>query len=147
IKMKKIGTSILMAALFAIVGCGSGSHSGNVDGNWTAALTDENGNPVFAFGTTLTATGNGSSVTVSNFNFTSDACYLTETGETGSFVLSGNFNGNVTGSFGLNLMSGSPNNNTLTMNGTVNGSSISGTWTLTGTTNCATNGKFTMTKI
>jgi hypothetical protein len=29
----------------------------------------------------------------------------------------------------------------------VNGNTISGTWTLTGTTNCATNGNFTMTKL
>ena len=145
--MKNVVIAILMVASLVLAGCGSGNHSGNVDGNWTAALTDVNGNPVFAFGTTLTATGNGSSLTVSNFNFTSDACSLTVTSETGSFVLSGNFNGNVTGSFGLNLMSGSPNNNTLTTNGTVNGNTISGTWTLTGTTNCATNGKFTMTKL
>jgi hypothetical protein len=145
--MKNVVLAILMVATLAIAGCGSGSHSGNVDGNWTAALTDANGTPVFAFGTTLTATGNGSTVTVSNFNFTSDACSLTVTSETASFVLSGNFNGSVKGSFALNLLSGSPNNNTLTLNGTVNGGTISGTWTLSGTTSCATNGNFTMTKV
>ncbi len=146
--MKKFAVAMLLAAVMALVGCGSSSHnSGNVNGNWTAALQDTNGNPVFAFTTSLTATGNGSQVTVSNFNFTSNSCSFNASTETASFVLSGNFNGNVSGSFQLSVASGSPSNDTLVLNGTVNGGTISGSWSVTGSTSCAANGTFTMTKV
>lgn len=146
--MKKFAVAMLLAAGMALAGCGSSSHNGgNVNGNWTAALQDANGTPVFAFTTSLAATGNGSAVTVSNFNFTTNSCSFTAATETASFVLSGNFNGSVTGSFQLSINSGSPSNNTLALDGQVNGKTISGSWTVTGTTNCAANGTFTMTKV
>ena len=146
--MKKFAVVMLFAVGMALTGCGSSSHdSGNVNGNWTAALQDANGVPVFAFTTNLTATGNGSQVTVSNFNFTSNSCSFTAATETASFVLSGNFNGKVSGSFQLSLASGSPSNDTLVLNGTVNGGTITGSWGITGTTSCAANGTFTMTKV
>ena len=98
-KIEKIGTAILMVALFAIAGCGSGSNSGNVNGNWSAVLTDANNNQAFTFTTSLVATNNGSSLTVSNFTFTtSSSCFVSGETESASFSLTGNFNGNVTGS-------------------------------------------------
>ncbi|MFZ0861863.1 MAG: hypothetical protein WB781_22790 [Candidatus Sulfotelmatobacter sp.] len=42
----------------------------------------------------------------------------------------GDFNGNVTGHFDVNVVSGSPSGNTLT--GTVNGNTIAGSWSLSG---------------
>jgi len=36
--MKNVVIAILMVAGLALTGCGSGNHSGNVDGNWTAAF-------------------------------------------------------------------------------------------------------------
>ncbi len=145
---RKFAIAMLLVAGMALVGCGSSSQNGgNVNGNWTAALQDANGIPVFAFTTNLAATGNGSAVTVSNLNFTTNSCSFSAATETASFVLSGNFNGSVTGSFQLAIASGGSSNDTLTLTGKVNGNTISGTWTVTGTTNCAANGTFTMTKV
>ena len=146
--MKQFAVAILLVAAMTLAGCGSSNHnSGNINGNWTAALQDANGVPVFAFTTSLTAANSGSTVTVTNLNFTTNSCSFTAASETASFVLSGNFNGNVSGSFQLALSSGGPSNDTLTLNGTVNGNTISGSWTATGTTNCSTSGTFTMTKV
>lgn len=146
--MKQFAVAILLVAAMTLAGCGSSNHnSGNVNGNWTAALQDANGTPVFAFSTSLTAANSGSTVTVTNLNFTTNSCSFTAATERASFVLSGNFNGNVSGSFQLNISSGAPANDSLVLNGTVNGNTITGTWTATGTTSCSTSGTFTMTKI
>jgi hypothetical protein len=147
--MKKFAVAMLLVAGLALAGCGSGNHSGNVNGNWTAALTDSSNGQVFAFSTSLVATNGGSSLTVSNFSFTSNtACFVSGETESATFVLSGNFNGNVTGSFQFNVISGNPAGNTLTLTGTANGNSITGTWVLSGgTTSCTGNGNFTMTKV
>ena len=101
--MKKFAVGVLLSAGLVLAGCGSGNNnSGNVNGNWTAALTDSNNNPVFAFSTSLVATGSNGSLTISNLTFSTNdpSCSITEATETGSFVLSGNFNGKVSGTFG-----------------------------------------------
>jgi hypothetical protein len=51
------------------------------------------------------------------------------------------------GSFGFSVLSGSPSGNDLTLSGTANGNTISGTWTLTGSAGCTGAGSFTMTKM
>jgi hypothetical protein len=47
----------------------------------------------------------------------------------------------------MNVQSGSPSGNTLALAGTTSGNTISGTWTLTGSSGCTGNGTFTMTKM
>jgi hypothetical protein len=135
----------------ALVGCGSGSNhsSGNINGNWTATLTDSNSNPVFVFTTSLTANNGSSTLNVTNFTFTTNdaSCSISGGTETGSFTVSGDFNGNVTGQFQLQVTAGSPANADLTLTGTVNGNTISGTWSLTGGTGCSGSGNFTMTRV
>jgi hypothetical protein len=70
-----------------------------------------------------------------------------QTTQTGSFVVSGDFNGNVTGQLQLTISTTFPsNNNVLTLTGAASGSTISGTWTLNGGTGCSGNGTFTMTR-
>lgn len=102
---------------------------------------------VFSFGTSLNVNGD-SSLTVSNFQFTTNSsCFVSGETETGSFTLSGNFNGSVNGKFGFNVQSGNPSGNTLALSGTANGNTITGTWTLTGSGGCTGNGTFTMTKV
>jgi hypothetical protein len=149
--MKKFAVGVLLSAGLVLAGCGSGNNnSGNVNGNWTAALTDSNNNPVFAFSTSLVATGSNGSLTISNLTFSTNdpSCSITEATETGSFMLSGNFNGNVTGKFLFNITSGNGNNADLSLTGTANGGAISGTWALVGgTVSCTGSGNFTMTKI
>ena len=70
--MFKVALAVVLVAGLALAGCGSQSHnSGNINGKWTATLTDSNGNPMFGFGTSLTVSDDGTLV-VSNFNFTTD---------------------------------------------------------------------------
>jgi hypothetical protein len=145
--MKLFGIVMLLAVGSVLVGCGGGhSSSGNINGNWTATLSNTDNSPAFLFTTSLTQT-DGSDVTVSNFTFTSKSpCFASGGTETGSFSLTGNFNGSVTGGYGMTIQSGTPSGNTLTLQGTVKNNTISGTWTLTGVSaGCTGAGTFTMT--
>src|SRR6516164_3240484 len=132
--MRKIAIASFAALTLVLAACGSGGSSGagNINGNWSATLTSTNNAPVFALTTTFTQMV-GTTVTVTNLTFTTQTpCFVS--GETGSgaFVLSGNFNGNVTGAFQLTITSGNPSGDTLTMQGTAKNNVITGTWTLTG---------------
>jgi len=147
--MKRFGLVLLVALSLVLGACGgANSSSGNINGNWTATLTNMDGSPAFAFTTSFTQmTGMG--VTVTNFTFTSSSpCFASGETETGTFALGGNFNGSVTGAFGLMIQSGTPGGNTLTLTGNVKNNTITGTWTLTGVTSgCTGSGNFTVTKM
>lgn len=146
--MKRLAVVVLFVAGLALIGCGSNSSSSNINGTWNATLMGNNNTTMFAFGTSLTASGNGNSVTVSNFSFTTNSpCFESGDTESGSFGLSGNFNGQTNGTFGMTIKSGTPAGNTLVLNGVVSGNKISGTWTLTGSTTCTGSGTFTMNKM
>ncbi len=144
----KCAAVALMGFALILLGCGTSSSKGaNINGNWTASLTDAHGTQVLAFNTSITESSN-STVSVSNFRLSSNsACFVSGETESGTFALSGNFNGNVAGSFGMNVVSGSPGGNNLTLSGTVNGNTISGTWSLTGSPACTGHGTFTMTRM
>jgi hypothetical protein len=145
---KKTGLAILLTLMLLLAGCGNGSNGGTINGSWTAALTNTNGSEAFAFTTDFTQSS-GNSLNIVNFSFTtSGSCFSSPTTETGSFVLSGDFNGKVTGQFQFTISTMFPlQNNVLTMQGTANGNTISGTWTLTGSTGCTGNGNFTMNRM
>ena len=151
---KKIGITILLALGLTMAGCangsGSGLGSGNINGTWDAALTNTGGSPAYTFSTTFTQ-GSGSALTVTNFTFTLPGpCFASysasQYSETGSFTLSGNLSGSVTGTFGMIISTTFPggSNNVLTLQGTVNSNTISGTWSATGLTGCSGNGTFTI---
>ena len=141
--MKKLAVAWLVAAVLTLVGCGSNdSKHGNINGTWTAVLTDTN----FSFGTSLVVNSDGT-LSVSQFSFsTSGPCFVSGETESGSFAFTGDFNGNVTGQLNFKVVSGSPSGNTLTLTGTANGNTIAGTWSLTGGTGCTGSGNFTMAK-
>jgi len=143
--MKQFAAVVLLVAGLAMVGCGSKDGSpANINGMWNASLIDINNATIFTFGTSLVVNGDGS-LSISNFNFTSSSpCFVSGETESGSFTLSGNFNGNVTGKFQFAVLSGTPAGNTLTLSGTANGNTISGTWSLSGS-GCTGTGTFTMT--
>jgi hypothetical protein len=146
---KQFGIAVLILVAIALAGCGSANNTnGTINGNWTAALSDQSGTPVFAFTTSLTQ-NNGTAVTVTNLNFTTATpCFASGSMATGAFVLSGNFNGSVTGSFQLTVQSANPSGNMLTLQGTVKNNVITGTWSLTGVTSgCTGSGNFTMNKM
>jgi hypothetical protein len=146
--MKHHALAILLAATLVLSGCGwgPGHHHGDINGNWTATLTDANGSPEFAFATSLFVNHDGT-LSITNFNFsTNSPCFVSGQVVSGSFGFTGDFNGQVTGHFALVVVSGSPSGNTLQLSGTVNGNTITGTWTLSGGTGCTGFGNFTMTR-
>jgi hypothetical protein len=146
--MKTIAVTFLLGLGLVLAGCGSSKTAGNINGNWTATLSDNSGGQAFSFTTALVATGSSGTVTVNNFRFTTDsACFVSGETESGTFALTGDFSGNVSGQFGMSVLSGSPGGNTLTLTGTVNGETMSGTWVLAGSTGCSGTGSFRMTKM
>jgi hypothetical protein len=146
--MKYFALAALLAIGLALAGCGANNSSNpaNINGTWNATLLDTNNTTVFSFGTSLVVNGDGS-LTISNFQFNSNSsCFVSGETESGSFTLMGNTNGQVNGRFGLAVQSGSPGGNSLTLSGTANGNTVSGTWTLTGGSGCTGSGSFTMVK-
>lgn len=145
--MKQLAMFGALTLALILAGCGSNGGDGNINGNWTATLTDGSGTPQFAFNTSL-AQGSGSDLNFVNFTFTtSGSCFANQqTTETGTFGFSGNFNGKVTGTFGMTIQTTGAEKDTLTLQGTVNNGKITGTWSLTGTlAACTGNGNFVMT--
>ena len=140
--MKRLWIVLGLAALLAAC---STDHS-SINGTWTAVLSDTNGAQAFNFTTALTAvSNNGLNVTNLSFN-TQEACFPGTSTATGAFVVSGTFNGVSGGGFQMTVDSSSGSNQ-LQLNGTVHNNSISGTWTLTGSTSgCTGAGTFTMNK-
>jgi hypothetical protein len=101
---------------------------------------------MFTFQTTLSVNADGSLGTT-NFSLTlnNTPCSFPATTESGSFTFRGNFNGQVSGEFHYVITSTGVEASILTLDGTVNGGQISGTWTVTGGVGgCAGNGTFTM---
>ena len=139
----KIFVALLLASTLTLAGCGANSHvAGNINGNWAATLSST-GADTFAFTTLLTVNADGS-LGSSNFVFTvnNTSCFPTTTTQRGSFTLMGNFSGQVSGTFQY-VITGAQGN-ILTLNGTVSGGRITGTWTLSGSVGCSGNGNFTM---
>lgn len=143
--MKKLAVAMLLVVGLVTMGCGTNSNkTGNVSGTWSAMLT---GTQNFSFTTALVDKGDGT-VNVTKLTFsTSSSCFVSGDTETGTFGLSGDLNGNVQGKFGMTITSGDPSGNVLTLTGTVNGGTVSGTWLLTGGASCNGSGNFTMTKM
>ncbi|HEY6370915.1 MAG TPA: hypothetical protein VIX37_10070 [Candidatus Sulfotelmatobacter sp.] len=145
--MNKTVAVVLLSITLILSGCGSNStSSANINGMWSATLANATTN-TFAFTTHLTVKADGSLGTTS-FSLTLDnsPCTFPSSTESGSFTLTGNFNGQVSGKFHYVIMSTGVEVNTLTLDGTVTGGQITGTWTVSGATaNCAGNGTFTMT--
>lgn len=147
--MKMLGTVVVLGIAMLLAGCGSNSSNGAINGNWTAALMNSSsgGSPVFDFTATFTQSS-GSGITITNLNFsTATPCFPAGSTATGGFTLSGNQNGVTSGGFQMNIQSTGSSSNLLTLQGTVNDNTISGTWTLSGATSgCSGNGAFTMNK-
>ena len=149
--MIKSALSIVLGLSLVLCGCGtsnSSNGSANLTGNWSATLTNTDGSAAFAFTTTFTQM-TGTSVTVTNLSFTTHSpCFVSGETETASFILSGNFSGNVSGAFQLTIKSGNPGGNTLTLQGTVENNTIIGTWTLVGiSSGCSGSGNFVVTRM
>jgi len=145
--MQRITAVILLAASLVLSGCGSNSSvTGNINGTWEANL-NSSGTETFAFITNLTVNGDGSlgtsslEITVNNL----PACSFPAATESGSFTITGNFSGQVSGTFHYVISSTGTTISTLTLDGKVSNGQITGKWTVTGSTaGCSGNGTFTM---
>jgi len=147
--MKKIIALAFLSVTLILSGCGSGSHAtGNINGLWSATLSNSTVND-FIFMTKLTVNADGSLGTTSfNITLNGTPCTFPTTTESGSFTITGNFNGQVSGKFHYVIMSSGVEVNTLTLDVTVSGGQIAGTWTVTGATaNCSGFGTFTMNPV
>jgi hypothetical protein len=145
--MKKLWALVALGAALVLAACGNNSNDGSINGNWTAALMSQNsGNPVFDFTLSMTEMSGGG-LSVTNLNFTSGGtCFAGGATATGGFSLSGNLNGQTSGALQMNIQSNSASNQ-LSLQGTVNNNVVTGNWTLTGTTaGCTGSGTFTMNR-
>jgi hypothetical protein len=148
--MKQVHTLTLLVSALMLVACENGmSGSDSLSGSWSAALSDQNGTQALAFTTSLSQQSGSSSVIVNNLAFTTDSpCFSSGTTETGSFVISGNFSGQMKGTYQMAIQSEEQSRNLLTLVGAVNNNTVSGTWTLTGlTAGCTGTGNFTMKRL
>jgi hypothetical protein len=118
----------------------------SINGTWTAILSSSNGAKTFDFTTSLAAIGNnGLNVAYLTFNSQGE-CFPGSSTASGSFVASGDFNGNASGGIQLTVNSATGENQ-LKLNGTLHNNTVSGTWTLTGgTSGCTGSGTFIMNK-
>jgi hypothetical protein len=150
-KMNKIAPmlTVLLAMTLIFSSCGANSHAtGNINGIWNAALSTSSAS-TFTFQTTLTVNADGTLGTT-NFSLTvnNTPCTFPGTTESGSFTISGNFSGQVSGTFHYVITSTGAEPSILTLNGTVSGGQIKGTWSVSGgTANCTGNGNFTMNPV
>jgi len=124
----RIGLMLVLALVLAACG-GGNSKQDMLSGNWTVALSDPNGSPALAFTTTLHQSDGNSTVNVTNLDFTTNqSCSPSSSTATGAFVLSGNFNGQTSGSFQMTVQSDTTaaTSNLLTLQGADHNNVISG---------------------
>lgn len=146
--MKQAWTIVVLGIALMLAGCSTNSSNGSLNGNWTAELISSSSDNTPNFNFTLTmAETSGSNLSITNLDFTtSSPCFASATTATGGFTLSGTFNGVTSGGFQMNIQS-TGSTNQLSLQGTINNNTISGNWTLTGTTaGCSGSGTFTMNK-
>lgn len=142
----KLTLWIALAMALILAACGSGSSTSNsVAGTWTATLSNTAGTTVYVFNTALTQTStdvvNGAGLT---FTTGGAPCFEELGSQTGQLTINGSAN-----TFQLTISGAQPGAsalNTLTLQGSVSGGKITGTWALQGFGGCSGSGNFTMTK-
>jgi len=142
--MRKIHATALLGTVLMLVGCGSSPQ--DINGSWRAQLFSLTNSNAYSFSANLTR-GTGASVNVSTFTFAnSPSCFVAQTTQSATFNVTGSTNGIKIGNFMMTVTArSSGNQNLLSIQGARNpDGTITGTWTLTGSTSCSGNGTFTM---
>jgi hypothetical protein len=145
--MKEVAILLLLTLL--LNGCSSTTNNTAIttaSGSWQAQLSGGTGPDAtgFSFITSFTIDGSGN-LGISSFQFLNEGtCFVSGESETGSLVVITNSNNVVTGTLKFTVQSGAPAGNVLVLNGTESGTTITGTWQLTGTSDCTSAGSFTM---
>ena len=145
--MKKIAILSLMVLALVLSGCGSDQSTAAADtsGAWQAVLTGGAGEAsVLSFNTTFSVNNDGT-LSVTNLAFlTVGTCFVSGGTAGGTADVTTDTNGVVTGTISFIVQSGSPAGNTLTLTGTEDSNTITGTWALEGNDGCSGSGDFTM---
>jgi hypothetical protein len=148
--MKKLAVIPSMIFALALIGCSSSTTSSALNGNWSASLINSSSvSSNLAFTVTLSS-DSGGNVTGSSLTFTTPtSCFSSTSTVTGSFTDT-SANGTNSGSLQMTIQSGSgtSGNNSLNLSGTLSNSTITGNWSLSGSTvGCGSSGTFTMNKM
>jgi uncharacterized protein YceK len=146
--MKEVALLLLIA--LTLNGCSStttNTAATTASGSWQAQTSggaaDASG---FSFITNFTVDGSGHlGITFFQFLNTS-TCFVSGQSESGTLIVTTNSNNVVTGTLVFTVQSGTPAGNTLTLNGTESGNTITGTWQAAGSSDCTSAGTFTMTQ-
>lgn len=146
--MKKFGVVPSIICALVLIGCGSSSTSSPINGNWSASLINSSSvSSNLAF--TVMLSDSGGKLTGSNLTFTTPtSCFGSGSTVTGSFTDT-SMNGTTSGSLQITIQSGSgtSGNNSLNLSGTLSNGTITGNWSLSGSTvGCGSSGTFTMHK-
>jgi len=147
---RTIGLASLLAFALILDACGSSNAPlagiDNINGNWTATLTNSDGSLAYQFSATFTQ-GSGSELSITNLTYTTNSCSALAImhAAQGSFVVTGGSNGKVTGTFGMSEVLLNVGGPTLNLQGKTANGTISGVWTVTGLVPpCSGNGLFTI---
>jgi len=148
--MKEV--AILLLTILILNGCSStntnaSAAAATASGSWQAEMSGGAGDASgLSFITAFSADASGN-MTITNFQFlTEGPCFVSGQSETGKLIVTTNSNNVVTGTLTFTVNSGTPAGNVLTLNGTESGTTITGTWQLTGSNDCTSAGTFTMTQ-
>jgi len=138
--MAKMGLITLLALTLAIAGCGSsGTGPANINGNWSATLTNADGSLAYRFSATFTQ-GSDDNLIITNLRFTTaGACVFSVAGETqGSFTATNRI-------FAMSLAELNVGGPMLALQGNLSHGVISGSWSAGGLVPpCSGNGRFTI---
>lgn len=169
--MKKLAILALLALELGVGACGNSTSKNSTTttagGSWEALLSGGKGpasqlNFVTSFTVTDTTGVSNQPLSISGFSFfNAGACFATGAGastEAGNATLNTSATNQVTGTLNFTVNSVTPAGNTLSLTGNLTGTSngtatttgtlssgvVSGTWTLTGGSDCTGTGTFIM---
>jgi hypothetical protein len=147
--MKTFRVLVTLVLGLLLAACSENPRQQIIDGVWNAQLTNTDGTSAFTFQSVLTQAG-GTQVNVTGLVFTVPAaCFSTETSQSATFTRTGDVHGRLMGHFEMTVTTTFPEeNNVLTLQGSVDGTMITGTWSLTGgTAPCNGSGDFQMAEL
>ena len=153
--MKPLTLSFVLFLPLIVSGCGGAStafhasSAAKLDGIWTAQALNTDGTRALVFQALMKQASN-SAVRVERFSFlVPTPCFPQNPSGDATFTPASNANSSLTGPFLMTVTdAASSDNSTLTLQGSINGPVISGTWNVSsGNASCAGDGTFEMDQL